>query len=589
MRLRVAVLRRPSIGAAPPRLSLPRLLAGGGRGEEGCRPSDVRIEQAIPVNFDWLEGRELIAVVGPPGTGKTYTLLQLALGGAEVRVTLEQPVAYFTFVRAMAEDAERRARETGVLLHAATVHAAGARALAAAEGARVSELLVNLRPAAGGPICGKYELCDSPRGWCLGVEESIETLRACAARRYDIEYSSDPYAPAAGNQLFQLLDYAVHVAGDAGATRLLRQLPPRCGAAIEDYLQLLRELGRYDFTTALLEAYRRRLPYQVCERNVCSDVGAALVDEAHDLSPLMWAFLSHALPETRTVAFALDVYQTVYDSLHGARPEFGAALISRVRELGGRVVYLEQSRRVAARVAEVAKLALPPGADPEYLKWRGREGGGDVYLITLDRMLRLVAQLVAERKKVFVLAPTNADVIWAAIRLLHVGIIPRGLKDMPAAVCRRLVAARDLACARAGLAQPRARPRDPDALKLMLSLARRFEHARLGLPDPWGLVCRYLNRAAPALRCARELPLPEDVSIVLPGVPEVYVDTPYTAKGLEADAVFIINRLSFDVEVSPLVQYVALTRSRGDVYIVAAPGKRRWISPAVLAQAKKLQ
>jgi len=588
MRLRVAVLRRPSIGAALPRLSLPRLLAGGGRGE-GCRPRDVRIEQAIPVSFDWIEGKELIAIVGPPGTGKTYTLLQLALGGAEVRVTLEQPVVYFTFVKAMVKDAERRARETGVLLHAATVHAAGARALAAAEGARVSELLINLKPAGSGLICGKYDLCDAPHGWCLGVEESIEVLRACAARRYEIEYSHDPYTPAEGNQLFQLFDYAIHVAGNAGAAQLLRQLPPRCAAAIEDYLQLLRELGRYDFTTALLEAYRRRLPYQVCERNVCSDVGVALVDEAHDLSPLMWAFLSHALPEAKAAAFALDVYQTVYESLHGARPEFGAALISRVRELGGRVLYLEQSRRVAARVAEVAKLALPPGADPEYLKWRGREGGGDVYLIALDKMLRLVAQLVAERRKVFVLAPTNADVIWAAVRLLHVGIIPRGLKDMPVAVCRRLVLARDMACARAGLAQPRKGARDPDALKLMLSLARRFDYAKLGLPSPWGLVCRYLNRAAAALRCARELSLPEDDSVVLPGVPEVYVDTPYTAKGLEADAVFIINRLSFDVEVSPLVQYVALTRSRGDVYIVAAPGKRRWISPAVLAQAKRLQ
>jgi ATP-dependent exoDNAse (exonuclease V) beta subunit len=61
-----------------------------------------------------------------------------------------------------------------------------------------------------------------------------------------------------------------------------------------------------------------------------------------------------------------------------------------------------------------------------------------------------------------------------------------------------------------------------------------------------------------------------------------------SAKGLEADVVFVVDRLSFDVKPFPLALYVALTRSRGNVYIVKAPGKKSWVPPTIYKEAKRL-
>jgi hypothetical protein len=504
--------------------------------------------------------------------------------GASISLGLKPGVLYVAFNRSAIEDAEERAG--AVELYAATIHAVGARALAAHLGLRVGEVLVNLRRAPGGRICGQYELCNG--GECLGVEESIEVLRRCIAQRHGLKYSLDPFTPAPGNRLFALLDYAQHVAPATGVKQLLEQAPPPAPHAISDYLSTLEKLDRYDFTTALVEAERLGLPYVIRDGGVALKVKTAFIDEAQDFSPLMWRYLRHALADAREVVFALDFYQTVYDSLHGADMRYGRALLDTIRTGGGTVVYLEQSKRVASRVAEVAKkVLLDP--DPNYIKWRGRGDEGDVYIVTPVEMVKLAREYLASGSSVFVLAPTNADVLWAAGLFLAHGLIPRGLKEMPSAVCRRLRAARILACSRAGLARPSddAVQHDEVAAKLAGALRQRLQYVLLGQP-PDALVCHYLDKAVKALKCGRGLSLPASPPIDVPNPSPLFVDTPYTAKGLEADVVFVVDRLSFDVKPSPLALYVALTRSRGDVYIVKAPGKKGWIPPVVYKEAKRL-
>jgi hypothetical protein len=375
----------------------------------------------------------------------------------------------------------------------------------------------------------------------------------------------------------------------AGVKQLLDQLTPPAPHAISDYLSTLEKLGRYDFTTALVEAERLGLPYVIRDGGVALKVKTAFIDEAQDFSPLMWRYLRHALADAREVVFALDFYQTVYDSLHGADPKYGRALLDAIRTGGGAVVYLEQSKRVAGRVAEVAKKVLPD-PDPEYVKWKGRSGAeGDIYVVTPAEMIKLAKNYLSSGSSVFVLAPTNADVLWAAGLFLAHGLIPRGLKEMPLAVCKRLRAARVLACSRAGLARPGDDAAQPDdvAVKLAEALRQRFQYVLLGQP-PDALVCHYLDKAVKALRCGRGLSLPASPSINVPNPPPLFVDTPYTAKGLEADVVFVVDRLSFDVRPSPLALYVALTRSRGSVYIVKAPGKKGWVPPVIYKEARRL-
>jgi len=584
---------RPQIKLRPS-LPLPRLSAGRTLFAGGYELSinNIVITPDSGVDFSWLAGKRVAAVVGPPGTGKTSALLRLASSGsfeccgASISLELRPEVLYLAFNRSAAEDAEERAGET--LIHAATIHAVGARALAAHVGLRVGEILVNLRPAPGGRICGRYELCNGG-GECLGVEESIEVLRRCVAKRYGLKYSTDPFTPASGNRLFGLLDYAQHVAPETGVKQLLEQAPPPAPHAISDYLSTLRELGRFDFTTALVEAERLGLPYVIRDGGAALKVRTAFVDEAQDLSPLMWRCLRHALADAREVAFALDFYQAVYDSLHGADPKYGKALLDAVRASGGTVVYLEQSKRVASRVAEVAKkVLLDP--DPEYVKWRGRAAEGGVYVVTPAEMIRLAKEyLTSGGSSVFALAPTNADVLWTAALFLAHGLIPRGLKEMPSAICKRLRAARMLICSRAGLARPGddVVKLDEVAVKLAEALRQRFQYALFGQP-PDAFVCHYLNKAVKALRCGKVLSLPAPPPIDVPNPPPLFVDTPYTAKGLEADAVFVVDRLSFEVKPSPLALYVALTRSRGDVYVVRAPGKRSWVPPVIYKETRRL-
>jgi len=582
--LRAQVRLKPSLPV--PRLSAKRISLA-----DGCEllSNNITIKPEGAVDFGWLVNKRAAAVVGPPGTGKTSALLRLASSGifeccgVSISLELRPEVLYLAFNRSAAEDAEARAGKDADL-HTATIHAAGARALAARLGLKVSEVLINLRRAPGGRICGSYELCSG--GECLGVEESIEVLRRCVAKNRGLMYSSDPFIPAAGNRLFGLLDYAQHAAPRTGVKQLMEQLPASCAAAVSDYLALLRELGRHDFTTSLAEAARLCIPYTVSDGGSVLKVGTAFIDESQDLSPLMWKFLSCALADAREVVFALDFYQTVYNALHGADMRYGRELLDAVRSYSGTVVYLERSKRVVSRVAEVAKKVLPD-PDPNYVKWQGRaDAEGDVYVLTAVEMFRRVKSLLSEGKVIFVLAPTNVDVLWTAAGFLMWGLIPRGLKDMPSAVCRRILAARDLACIRARLVQTANLPQgDAVALKLIQALRDKFKYAQLGDWPVDVLVCHYLNKAARALKCGGVLQLPAPVGV--PDPPQLYVDTPYTAKGLEADAVFVVDRLSFDVRPSPLALYVALTRSRGNVYIVKAPGKKSWVPPEVYKEARR--
>jgi len=585
---------RPQVRLRP-RLPLPRLSARhapfASKYELFLNNITIRPEGAV--DFSWLAGKRSAAVVGPPGTGKTSALLRLASSGsfeccgALISLELRPEILYLAFNRSAAEDAAERAG--GAAIHAATIHAAGARALAAHLGLRVSEILVNLRRAPGGRICGRYEPCNGGVE-CLGVEESIEVLRRCVAKKHGLKYSTDPFTPAPGNRLFALLDYAQHVAPATGIKQLLEQLAPPCSHAVSDYLSVLETLGRYDFTTALVEAERLGLPYVIQDGAAALKVKTAFIDEAQDLSPLMWQYLRHALVDAKEVVFALDFYQAVYDSLHGADPKYGRALLNAIKNCGGVVVYLERSKRVASRVAEIAKRVLP-SPDLEYIKWKGRSDvEGDVYVVTPAEMIRLAKEyLTSGGSSVFVLAPTNADVLWTAALFLAHGLIPRGLKEMPAAICRRLRAARFLACSRAGFARPGddAAQLDEVAVKLASALRQRFQYALLGQP-PGALVCYYLDKAVKALKCGRGLSLPTPPPIDVPNPPPLFVDTPYTAKGLEADVVFVVDRLSFDVRPSPLALYVALTRSRGNVYVVKAPGKKSWVPPVIYKEARRL-
>jgi len=171
---------RATLGLRPklPRLSARRMPSAKGH---NLSLDNLIIKHEGGVAFDWLAGKRAAAVVGPPGTGKTSAILRLASSGefaccgAEISLELKPEVLYLAFNRSAAEDAEARAGEAP--LRAVTIHAAGARALAANMGLKVGEVLLNLRREPGGRVCGQYELCAGG----VGASASRRASRPCAA------------------------------------------------------------------------------------------------------------------------------------------------------------------------------------------------------------------------------------------------------------------------------------------------------------------------------------------------------------------------------------------------------------------------
>jgi hypothetical protein len=220
----------------------------------------------------------------------------------------------------------------------------------------------------------------------------------------------------------------------------------------------------------------------------------------------------------------------------------------------------------------------------EWDGWRGRSEGSIPVLhvkpwpLVLNELVELYNN--NRLRKYFVLAPVNAAVIHAARSLIAYDIVPLFLKSVPSVVVHYASIARRVL--KTYIEERGSLPTSPVDINTYLPSDLRPESARL----VWHIAKFAINTAE------RERGSNESIIDALERVLDTYInprrmtyehiangyiytDTIYTAKGLEANHVIILDwdvkRREVDGYLARL-WYVALTRSRGSVTVVPPPG-----------------
>jgi len=549
---------------------------------------------------EWLKAkRKVVFLFGPPGTGKTYHATRLAAlgrvdlphGASVVLYEGDLPVAAGYFTVSAAQDAERRwGRDLGGLCdgQVTTIHSFAVRSLGL--GLRVFPTAWRARDGRLYPH--RVEGAEPVRD----VSLAIEVVRAAAARAVGLPYSLDPYNQAAGNYVFGLFDYALHVGGLPALRAAYMRLDSRAQTAWRRYLAFLRwpqqlidqvlhvkhatlceaagggyelykalEEGqiKLDFTLVVEAARCLRQPYQLkCGRERVAP-RVLLLDEFQDLSPALRNLVARIFPDVEYVALAGDDDQLIYDSLHGASADVTLRIAEMIQkgDIPGEYHVLAVSfRGPETPLAALARRIIEAVPARVRKVWRGRPEPGQIARIHHSELARAVEAELAAGKKVFVLTADNAVAQMLMLELAP--LFPAGLKGLPGSL-RRLYS--DLL----------RYLKEQGSLDMYLKEAGAEEGVT---PD----VARFLeaikgreSEAAQLLKAA----LDTEKAVERLERLRLFVDTVHAAKGLEADVVFVANFTRSEKFMGHRrLTYVALTRARERVVIVEDERWTRWLA-----------
>jgi hypothetical protein len=456
------------------------------------------------------------------------------------------------------------------------------------------------------------------------IERGVETLRRRVSSLFHVPFSNDPYKLEEGNELFGLFDYVANKAGRDGIDTVIRVLSkvfPRYGAVLDVYIKCLEgkvrlrnsKKGevfdckpRYDFTLARLELLNSVLPRVKVGREDCGAPRTLIVDEVQDLSPLMWAILGKWLSSGEVEHFIVagDFDQLIYRSLHHADLEIPRWLYHQAKvKHGWQVIELTHSHRVPQPLDTLAIAFLNAfDKDPSpWRKWKGnRDKFGILYIKPLPLALFEIARDVEQkedlrwgRSSYAVLAPTNEVVLRVSTALMTLGVLPHFLKGYPSAVADYIEVVRRVVNGELGLGALEAL--DDDSKNVIYGILR---YVKLRARDyavrsiVYHLSSEREVSDSDVMKYVVENEL-NPKKLVYAGNPNapVFVDTVYTAKGLEFDRVYIANftlknsRVPRDKWGARLF-YVALTRSRGSVVIMTSnkEGDVEWFPVKAIAE-----
>lgn len=492
-------------------------------------------------------------IVGPPGTGKTTSLLRClakrqAAGELMKYMDFGCPLEGFEpgeqaiaimFNRSVRDEFEMRWKSLSQKRIEVTT---------------LDSFAVRRAYAAGHVLWGCRRDEDG-RLRCGDVELEIHKLRAAVAKEHNLEYSFDEFEIKDGNRVFAYIDAALLtdpvrydnferlVDGElcerfiGGRYCHLLATVPKVASR---YFEVLEGRRAVDFTLAKIKALK------LCEEyGHVAEVDTLAVDEAQDLTPAEWAMLKTCV-KYRQVLAAGDPAQAIY-TWRGADPALFVSMIKEARA-AGRFALLTKSHRLADGVAKAAlefakKYVLPKLDLPEELyhfEGNGRQGA---VIKPTTSVISLLTKLMPEGAEpsgqIAVLTTTNETVLELLAPVALLAWSRRWTLAFLKSIPRRALA---------------------------LAKALRGETPLSELPTE---LRRIVMAYSDVVR--RVGPDAVQVSLWRPRRPgQIVLDTIYTAKGLEFDTVVIADSPIRDADLYRRLIFVGLTRTKGSVYYAMA-------------------
>jgi DNA helicase-2/ATP-dependent DNA helicase PcrA len=492
-------------------------------------------------------------LLGPPGTGKTTSLLDIVCAELE-RGTPPGRIGFVSFTKAAAEEAVTRARERFGLqrsdfpwfrtLHSLCYRSLGCRPGDVLDGKNLREFAV----WAGIDVSGKF--ADDYEGYTEGDRiMHMEHLARVQCRPLQDVYNEDD-----DNLPWREVD---RVARHLGAYKVAR--------------------GMYDYTDLLSNFVAQGAP---------PALDCLLVDEVQDLSNLQWRVVDLLARWTPRVTYAGDDDQAIY-RWAGAASDVLVDLAYPARVLG-------QSYRVPRAVQSVAASVIGGVVHRRPKEWAAREVDGVV-----ERVSTLSDAEVETGDSVLVLARNTFIIATQIVPELRRRGVYYSWGDRGAVTQEVLSAIQTWEALRAGR-----RVGVEEAVQVYgyMSMGRGYERGHRELPafdredtvSMEDLVARGGLLGEPAIWHEKLTKLPVDeVAFILAarrrgerivGPPRVRLSTIHGAKGGEADHVVLMTeiaaRTAREREANPddeaRVWYVGATRAREKLTIVDTVAKNRY-------------